>query len=280
MTPPDSTGQGGGAAGDESSRHYDLHDSWYRAIWGEHLHHGLWEAGTASREAAAIAMIRRVADAARIGPGTRVCDVGCGYGGTARWLAEHTGADVLGVTNSRRQWETASAADTGNPRFRLADWLENGLPDGAFDVVIAIESTPHFARLGEAVSEMMRVLKPGGRLVISTWLREAEEMPALLKPVAGFGHMPSLVPEARLRQWMEEAGGRAFHGEDLTARVARTWTACWGRALKEFTRSPELRRSLWRHPLAAMRFGTNAMRVWTAYRTGVLRYALLACSRG
>ena len=85
------------------SGHYDDLDALYREIWGEHLHHGLWTTGRESAEAAVVALVARVADAAAIRPGDRVCDVGCGYGATSRWLAENRGARVTGLTISERQ---------------------------------------------------------------------------------------------------------------------------------------------------------------------------------
>ncbi|MDP9384651.1 MAG: methyltransferase type 11, partial [Actinomycetota bacterium] len=56
--------------------HYDALDRWYREIWGEHVHHGLWEERRLAPEAAARRLAERVGDLAaiRAGEGARVAD--------------------------------------------------------------------------------------------------------------------------------------------------------------------------------------------------------------
>ncbi len=67
--------------------HYDELDRFYREVWGEHLHHGLWTTGRESVDTAVRALIHEVARRAGVEPGQRVVDVGMGYGGTSRVLA-------------------------------------------------------------------------------------------------------------------------------------------------------------------------------------------------
>jgi cyclopropane fatty-acyl-phospholipid synthase-like methyltransferase len=84
----------------EVADHYDELDRYYREIWGEHVHHGLWERGDESAEEAVLHLIRHVARRGQINAGKRVCDVGCGYGGTARVLGSEFGAIVSAITLS------------------------------------------------------------------------------------------------------------------------------------------------------------------------------------
>ncbi|MBA2408238.1 MAG: hypothetical protein H0V62_00115, partial [Gammaproteobacteria bacterium] len=46
--------------------HYDELDLFYREIWGEHVHHGLWRGGNETPEQATLALVQRVAELARI----------------------------------------------------------------------------------------------------------------------------------------------------------------------------------------------------------------------
>src|SRR4051812_19580875 len=82
----------------EVAAHYDDLDRYYRGLWGEHVHHGLFDAPGMSPEEATRRLIAVVAGEAAVGPGSVVCDVGCGYGGTSRVLAREYGADVTGLT--------------------------------------------------------------------------------------------------------------------------------------------------------------------------------------
>src|SRR6476619_1992764 len=85
------------------SGHYDELDAAYRDIWGEHVHHGYWTSGRESADEAAEALVRLVAERLELQPGMDLVDIGCGYAGTAGWLAEHCRAKVTGFTISEAQ---------------------------------------------------------------------------------------------------------------------------------------------------------------------------------
>ncbi len=63
-----------------NAHHCDSLSDFYLDICGEHVHHGLWLYGKETADEAVLRLITVVADEARIGAGTRVCDIGCGYG--------------------------------------------------------------------------------------------------------------------------------------------------------------------------------------------------------
>jgi cyclopropane fatty-acyl-phospholipid synthase-like methyltransferase len=85
------------------ANHYDELDSFYRQIWGEHVHHGLWENGDESPDEAVVKFVRYALEHVPIERGARVCDVGCGYGATARLLALEWEASVSALTISVAQ---------------------------------------------------------------------------------------------------------------------------------------------------------------------------------
>lgn len=272
-------------APDVVGRHYDDLDRFYRELWGEHVHHGLWTTGDESPAEAVVALARRVADRAGVRPAARVCDVGCGYGGTARLLAAEHGCEVTGLTVSRAQYEHAVQADpfAHNPTYLLRDWLDNRLPPASFDAVVAVESTEHMADKRRCMEEIARVLKPGGRAVICAWL--AAEHPSraqerlLLEPICREGRLPGLGTESEYRLLLEEAGLAVDRGEDLTYRVARTWPTCIRRVAAGLVREPAYRRFLLRGPSADRVFALTLVRLWLAYRTGAMRYVLFVARR-
>ena len=177
----------------EVAAHYDDLDPFYREIWGEHVHHGFWHSDAETAEEATHHLITEVAAQAQVQPGDRICDVGCGYGGTARTLVREHGAEVTALTISEAQYRYALSLepDSTNPIYLLRDWLTNGLEPASFDSVIAIESSEHMADLEAFFAEVARVLKPGGRFVVCAWLsREAPrfwERRFLLEPICREG---------------------------------------------------------------------------------------------
>ena len=88
------------------AQHYDDLDPFYRELWGDHVHHGLWTTGLENPAQAVENLIACVARRLELDPGQHVCDVGCGYGATAQWLAEHHGVHVTGLTISGRPGTT------------------------------------------------------------------------------------------------------------------------------------------------------------------------------
>ncbi len=263
--------------------HYDVLDAYYREIWGEHVHHGLWETGDETPAEATRALIDLVADRAAIAAGARVCDVGCGYGGTARVLHGSRGADVTGLTVSRVQFAYAFERAGEGLNFLCRDWLANELPASSFDAVIAIESLSHMADKARAFRECARVARPGGRVVVCDWL--AGETPSrvqrqtLLEPICREGRLPSLATAREYKALAQEAGLRVERFEDLSGRVGRTWLICLRRLGRRLAVDPEARRFLLgpRNPDRA--FALSMVRIPLAYRTGAMRLGVLTMSR-
>ncbi len=103
--------------------------------------------------------------------GTTVLDVGCGIGGSSRMLAREYGFAVTGVTISPQQVRRAQelTAPEVNARFQVDDALALSFPDDSFDVVWSVEAGPHMPDKAQFARELMRVLKPGGILVVADW---------------------------------------------------------------------------------------------------------------
>jgi ubiquinone/menaquinone biosynthesis C-methylase UbiE len=95
----------------------------------------------------------------------RVLEVGCGWGELGAWLARETGAEVIATDLSPRMVELARERGLD---ARLADVQELPFADGEFDVAVAAWMLYHVPDLGRAVSELARVLRPGGRLIAVT----------------------------------------------------------------------------------------------------------------
>jgi tocopherol O-methyltransferase len=297
-------------AGADVARHYDELDAFYRDVWGEHVHHGLWLRGDESREVAVRQLVDLVATEAAIGTGTRVIDIGCGYGATARMLAEERGARVTAITISaaqhaiatrlgtssfssssssspraRRGFEAGSEKDVdeekdedANPCFLLGDWLTNDLPDASCDAAISIESSEHMPDKPRFFAEAHRVLRPSGRLAICAWL--AAERPTsrqerwLIEPICREGRMPHLGTETDYRQLAAVAGFTVQRVQDVTRQIARTWPMIVRIFLLKLLHRPAYLRFLLDRHAHNRIFALTTVRLWIAFRTGAMRYAV------
>ena len=132
--------------------------------------------------------------------GTKLLDVGCGIGGSSRILAKEYGFDVTGITISPQQVQRATELTPQNvsATFKVDDAMAISFPEGSFDVVWCIEAGPHMPDKAVFAKELMRVLKPGGTLVVADWnQRDARTIPL------NFWEKP--VMKQLLEQWSHPA---------------------------------------------------------------------------
>jgi ubiquinone/menaquinone biosynthesis C-methylase UbiE len=129
-------------------------------------HESLWRSVPAGLEPSDFAL-RRDFLLARVAPGERVLDVGCGEG---RFTSELrlAGAQAVGIDVAEEPLERARSRD-GLLDVRLIDEAGDWpLEDSSFDVAWAGEVIEHVADTAAWLSELRRVLRSGGRLLLST----------------------------------------------------------------------------------------------------------------
>ena len=266
--------------GEAVASHYDELDGFYRDVWGDHVHHGLWRNGAKTRAEAVLEMARFVARKAGVTPGSRVCDIGCGYGATARMLAEECGASVTAITISPVQhaYGQGHASAAGNPAHVLGDWLHNDFAEASFDAAIAIESSEHMPDLGAFFAQAFRVLRPGAVLVVNAWL--SCDAPTdfqrdwLLEPICREGRMPIMATAGEYECIGQEAGFVFEHLEDVSSEVARTWREITRAFAWKLIREPEYLRFLFNDHARNRIFALTIFRLRFAYRFGAMRYGV------
>jgi ubiquinone/menaquinone biosynthesis C-methylase UbiE len=135
----------------------------------------LWEKGDFTRIAATMresgeSLVRAIG----VSKGLKVLDLGCGDGTTAL-PAARLGAEVLGVDIARNLVAAgnrrASEAGLANCRFREGDATKlQGLEDRSFDLVVSIFGAMFAPKPFDVAKEMVRVTRPGGRVVMGNWI--------------------------------------------------------------------------------------------------------------
>lgn len=169
--------------------HYDTMTKGYYLQWSpDYFHMGLFEAGERPRhneqmkasEGLAHALERMIevtVAPAGINEYHHVVDAGCGVGGTAIYLARTRGCKVTGINLSRVQLELAdkkalNANLDDRVKFEYADCSQH-LPfsDASVDMVLNMESARHYSDRRRFLSEVYRILKPGGKVVATDWMK-------------------------------------------------------------------------------------------------------------
>ncbi len=208
--------------------HYDLLSPYYHSLWGEHLHHGYWIRGDESKEAAQDQLIEHLARLANLQPGSRVLDIGCGYGGSSLFLAKHYAASATGITISPVQVEMANraaAAQNLDAKFLLMDAESLDFPE-PFDLLWSMESISHYHDPAKFFASAAKFLKPGGAFALTDWFRKeglsAGEKKRYIAPIdkAMFVELHEMDEYA---DFLACSGFRIMHRQDLTENCAKTW---------------------------------------------------------
>lgn len=144
--------------------------------WGEHIHLGHYGSPPRHKDFLAakadfVHEMVRWGGLDRLPAGTTVLDVGCGIGGSSRMLARDYGFVVTGVTISPSQVQRAQQLTPAgvSAQFQVDDAMALSFPDASFDVVWSVEAGPHMPDKAVFAQELLRVLKPGGLLVVADW---------------------------------------------------------------------------------------------------------------
>ena len=220
----------------------------------------LWEKGDFTRVAATMrgsgeALVRK----AGVAPGMKVLDLGCGDGTTAL-PAARLGAEVLGIDIARNLVaagnERARAAGlAGRCQFLQGDACDlAGIENGSFDRVISIFGAMFAPRPLAVAREMVRVTRPGGRIVMGNWIPNDPTLVAQVlrtsaayspPPPEGFISPMTWGVEAQVHERFGQAGiaeeaircerdTYVFEFDGAPAEFVETFRRCYGPTMNAF----------------------------------------------
>lgn len=182
---------------------------------GEHIHHGYFLESADTKEVAQARLIDLLLERSKLPTGSQVLDVGCGLGGTSRYLAKNMRCTVTGITISGQQVKLArdlSAKESGVAEGGVEEFGFTGLGDGRvrFLELDAEKMGDYFAEpetkmsvdciwISEAMSHLPDkvlffrnasiLLKVGGKLVVADWFKAEDltdgQMEADIRPIEG-----------------------------------------------------------------------------------------------
>ena len=149
-------------------------DNFYAIIWGgEDIHIGLYEKENEPIVDASHRTVRHIAEClGDIGPDHTVLDIGSGYGGAARYLADTFGCTVtaLNLSEKENQRNREINLERGlNDKINVIDGSFEDIPadDQTFDVVWSQDAILHSGHREKVLQEVARILKPGGRFIFT-----------------------------------------------------------------------------------------------------------------
>lgn len=215
----------------ETKRYYDgAADEIYREVWGENIHLGKFEEEGWTLQQAMVRSNERMLEDAGFGPEHQVLEVGCGYGGLARYLAREFGSSVLATNISERELDygrklTRQAGLDGKVEFAPADFHQLKYEDSSFDFYLSQEAFLHAVDKHQVLAEAWRVLKPGGKLVFTDILLREGTPEDIRERVYARVNAPDMWDAHDYRKSLLDLGFAIAREEDWSENVALTYAA-------------------------------------------------------
>lgn len=174
-------------------------DNFYAIIWGgEDIHIGLYETEGEPIIDASHRTVRELVNClGDIGPQHNVLDIGSGYGGAARYLADTYDCSVTALNLSEKENERNREINTErrlSEKINVVDGSFEDIPaeDATFDIVWSQDAILHSGHRDKVLQEVARVLKPGGRFVFTDPMQSDDCPDGVLHSILDRIHLSTL----------------------------------------------------------------------------------------
>lgn len=188
-----------------SAKHYDTSNGLFEAMLDPYMQYSCAYFGPNAKTLykAQQSKMEMICKKLNLSPGMSVLDIGCGWGGLGRWMAEHHGARVTGINLSNNQIQYAKRAaqeswDKGAQSYRYLDYREllgRGLE---FDRIVSVGMLEHVGRrhYGTMMNVVRHCLNPDGIALIHTIGRDSTKVllpdPWIGRRIFPGGELPTL----------------------------------------------------------------------------------------
>lgn len=210
---------------DKAEQYYDSPDadSFYFNVWGgEDIHVGLYKSDTESIFDASRRTVEKMAERLEGFPaGSKVIDIGAGYGGSARFLAREKGYHVTALNLSKVQNERDRQMNKEQGLDSMIDVVDGNfeeLPfeDNSFEIAWSQDAILHSADREKVFREVDRVLKPGGIFVLTDPMMRDDANREDLQPVFDRIHLDSMGSIGVYDDFAKKLGWKVEEHEERT----------------------------------------------------------------
>jgi sarcosine/dimethylglycine N-methyltransferase len=210
-------------------------DNFYYTVWGgEDIHVGLYQSADEPIFDASRRTVSYMASKLNLDKNGRVLDVGAGYGGAARFLANTYGCHISALNLSEVENERNRMLTEEQGLGHLIDVVDGSFenipyPDASFDVVWSQDAILHSGDKHQVLAEVYRVLKPNGVFVFTDPMQSDSCPEGVLQPILDRIHLDSLGSPQFYQDTAKTLGFADVSFEDHTEQLVNHY----GRVLNE-----------------------------------------------
>lgn len=214
-------------------------DNFYAIIWGgEDIHIGLYNDEHEPIADASRRTVERMAShSQQLGKETYVLDMGAGYGGSARYLVHKYGCKVAALNLSERENERDRQMNKEQGVDNLIEVVDAAFEDvpyddGVFDLVWSQDSFLHSPDRARVLSEVSRLLRPGGEFIFTDPMQADDCPEGVIQPILDRIHLETMGTPSFYRRTLTDLGLEEVCFEDHTPQLPRHY----GRVRQELDR--------------------------------------------
>ena len=214
-------------------------DAFYQAIWGgQDIHIGIYRDDAEPIADASRRTVESMADRLiRSDASTRVLDLGAGYGGSARYLADRFGCKVTCLNlsetqNALNRTLTAEAGLTELVDVVYGDFENIPEPDGSFDIVWSQDAILHSGNRTRVLDEVSRVLVGDGQFTFTDPMQSDTCPDRVLQPILDRIQLSTLASFGFYRTELTARGFEESRTEELTDQLRMHYSRV-GKALQD-----------------------------------------------
>ena len=216
-------------------------EGFYSTFWGgEDIHIGIYDSTDQAIREASRRTVEVMSDKLELTPDDKLLDIGAGYGGSARYVAERFGCSAVCLNLSEVQNERNRRLNRKQGLQELVSVVEGNFeelpfPQESFTVVWSQDAMLHSGDRRRILREVARVLEPGGTFIFTDPMQTEDASQEELAPVLERLDLDSLATTGFYRETADSVGLRLRSFDDLSAHLPRHY----GRVLRVLEENEE-----------------------------------------